>query len=179
MFLRSLSAAGPPQASPEASLAELDPQYDSLLVDLVPRLEYMPSISHTEMGTIDEGSGSDLEGLPELDEYDYHSHTPGGGASHVPAQPRKRKKRRLPMPKLRRKSDRPQDTSTEGNPLEYPPRPGYYTPSGSDTPSAPPMLYHSTPLDPAAPPPSYDEATRLDGTTAYAGYYQQQGQQPF
>ena len=73
MFPRLILSAGPRQASPEASLAELDPQYDSLMVDLMPRLEYMPSISVSEMGTIDEGSGSDVEGLPDLAEYDYHS----------------------------------------------------------------------------------------------------------
>lgn len=167
-----MSATGPPQPSPEASLAELDPQYDSLMVDLVPRLEYMPSISYSEMGTIDEGSGSDVEGLPELDEYDYHSGTPGGGADRVPAQLRKRKKRRLPMPKSRRRSDRAQDASMEGNP------PDYHTLSA--TPSAPPILYHSTPLDHSVPPPSYEEVARTNQSTDYAGYYRQQAQQhPF
>ena len=83
MFPHLILSAGPRQPSPEASLSELDPQYDSLMVDLMPRLEYMPSISVSEMGTIDEGSGSDVEGLPDLAEYDYHSQTPEGVAGHA------------------------------------------------------------------------------------------------
>ena len=179
MHLHPSSAAGPPQPSAEASLADVDPGYDSLLVDLAPKLEYMPSISYSEMGTIDEGSGSDVEGLPELDEYDYPS-TPAGGTGRVPVQPRK-KKRRLPLPKLRRRGRRSQDAATEGNPMEIPPQSAYHTPGGSNlmtTPSAPPMPYHSTPMDSTAPP-SYEEATKMDQTSAYADYYRQQAQQPF
>lgn len=179
MFPRMILSAGLRQPSPEASLAELDPQYDSLMVDLMPRLEYMPSISVSEMGTIDEGSGSDVEGLPELDEYDYHFQTPGGGAGHASVQPRKRRKQRLPMPMLRRRSGRAQDASLEGDPLVYPPQSEYHTPGDSATPSVPPVMYHSTPLEHTAPPPSYEEATRMNRTTAYAGYYRQQAQQPF
>ena len=179
MFPRLILSAGPRQPSPKASLSELDPQYDSLMVDLMPRLEYMPSISVSEMGTIDEGSGSDVEGLPDLAEYDYHSQTPEGVAGHAPVQPRRRRKQRLPMPKLRRKSDRGQDVSLEGDPLVYPPQSEYGTPGGSTTPSAPSMMYHCTPLEHTAPPPSYEEATRMNQTTAYAGYYRQQAQQPF
>lgn len=133
------------------------------------------------MGTIDEGSGSDVEGLPELDEYDYHPSTPSGGMGRAPVQTRK-KKRRLPLPKLRRRGRRSQDAVMEGNPLEIPPQSAYHTPSsGSNpvtTPNAPPMPYHSTPMDPSAPP-SYEEAVSMDQTTAYSDYYRQQARQPF